>query len=60
MEHVMAIGDNENDLEMLRLAAVGAAVQNATDAAKEAADYVCRASNTDGVIEAIETFCLGA
>lgn len=60
MEHVMAIGDNENDLEMLRLAAVGVAVRNATDAAKEAADYVCQADNTDGVVEAIERFCLGA
>lgn len=60
MEHVMAIGDNENDLEMLRLAAVGVAVQNATGAAKEAADYVCVASNTDGVVEAIEKFCLEA
>lgn len=59
MDQVMAIGDNENDLEMLRLAAVGAAVHNATDAAKEAADYVCRESNTDGVVEAIEKFCLG-
>ena len=60
MEHVMAIGDNENDLEMLRLAAVGVAVRNATDAAKEAADYVCQADNTDGVVEAIEKFCLEA
>ena len=60
MDQVMAIGDNENDLEMLRLAAVGVAVRNATDAAKEAADYVCRADNTDGVVEAIEKFCLGA
>lgn len=60
MEHVMAIGDNENDLEMLRLAAVGVAVRNATDAAKKAADYVCQANNTDGVVEAIERFCLGA
>lgn len=58
MDQVMAIGDNENDLEMLRLAAVGAAVHNATDAAKEAADYICGADNTDGVVEAIEKFCL--
>lgn len=58
LSQVMAIGDNENDLEMLRLAAVGAAVHNATDSAKEAADYVCSANNTDGVVEAIEKFCL--
>lgn len=58
-KQVMAVGDNENDLEMLRAAAVGAAVSNATEAAKEAADYVCAASRTNGVIEAIERFCLG-
>lgn len=55
---VMAIGDNENDLEMLRLAGIGAAVGNATEAAKAAADYICCACNTDGVVEAIEKFCL--
>lgn len=56
---VLAIGDNENDLEMLRLAAVGAAVGNATASARSAADYICTACNTDGVVEAIERFCLG-
>ena len=55
---IMAIGDNENDLEMLQLAAIGVAVGNATETAKAAADYVCHAANTDGVVEAIEKFCL--
>lgn len=59
LEEVLAVGDNENDLQMLRLAGVGAAVANATDSAKAAADYVCRASRTQGVLEAIRTFCLG-
>lgn len=58
LSQVMAVGDNENDLEMLRLAGTGAAVGNATEAAKAAAQYVCRACNTDGVVEAIEKFCL--
>ncbi len=59
LEEVLAVGDNENDLQMLRLAGVGAAVANATDSAKAAADYVCRASRTQGVLEAVRTFCLG-
>lgn len=59
LDEVLAIGDNENDLEMLHLAAVGAAVGNATETAKAAADYICSACNTDGVVEAIEKFCLG-
>lgn len=59
LDEVLAIGDNENDLQMLRLAGVGVAVANATDTAKRAASYVCRNSRTEGVIEAIRTFCLG-
>lgn len=59
LQDVLAVGDNENDLQMLRLAGVGAAVANATDSAKSAAAYVCRASRTEGVLEAVRTFCLG-
>lgn len=59
LQDVLAVGDNENDLQMLRLAGVGAAVANATDSAKAAAAYVCRASRTEGVLEAVRTFCLG-
>lgn len=58
MEEIMALGDNENDLEMLREAGIGAAVGNATEAAKEAADYICTAKNTEGVVEAMKRFCL--
>ena len=57
MQDVLAIGDNANDIDMLRLAGVGAAVANATDAAKAAADYICANSNTEGVVEAIRRFC---
>lgn len=59
LEEVLAVGDNENDLRMLRLAGVGAAVANATDSAKAAADYICRSSRTEGVLEAVRRFCLG-
>lgn len=58
MEEIMVLGDNENDLGMLRAAGIGAAVGNATKAAKAAADYVCTAENTEGVIEAMQKFCL--
>lgn len=36
-ENVMALGDNYNDVPMLRWAGIGVAVSNAVDAAKEAA-----------------------
>lgn len=58
-EHVMAIGDGENDVEMLRLAGIGVAVGNAMEAARAAADVVVATNEADGVAEAIERFVLG-
>ncbi len=60
LEEIMAVGDNENDLEILRRAGIGAAVGNATREAKAAADYVCTAKNTEGVVEAIRKFCFAS
>lgn len=58
-EEVMAIGDNSNDIPMLRAAGLGVAVANATDEAKAAADYVCQADNDHGAVaEALEKFVL--
>lgn len=59
--HVLAIGDAENDVEMLRMAGTGVAVANALEVAKAAADYVLEASSSEaGVAEAIERFALRA
>ena len=56
----MAIGDNSNDVPMLRAAGLGVAVANASAEALAAADYVCEAdNNAGGVAEAIERFVLG-
>ncbi len=56
MENVLAVGDNANDQEMLRAAGIGAVVANGTEETKECADYVCTASYTAGVVEAIRKF----
>jgi hydroxymethylpyrimidine pyrophosphatase-like HAD family hydrolase len=45
---LLAIGDAENDVEMLRLAAIGVAVWNANDMAKEAADAVVPLTSCEG------------
>lgn len=58
LEETLAIGDNENDHPMLKVAGIGAAVANATTTTKELADYCCAASYTDGVVEAIRKFVL--
>lgn len=57
MDEIMACGDFSNDLEMIRVAGVGVAVNNAIDELKEAADYVAKGSFAYGVMEAIETYC---
>lgn len=59
-EETLAIGDNENDNHMLKAAGIGAAVANAAESTKQAADYICRASYTDGVVEAVRKFVLEA
>ena len=51
---VAAIGDDVNDIEMLRCAGVGIAVDNALDEVKAAADWVTATANADGVAAAIE------
>ena len=50
---VMAIGDNLNDLEMLKVAGVGVAVGNAPEAVKKVADYRCDRDGAEGVVEAL-------
>lgn len=57
-EHVLAIGDGENDIEMLQMAGIGVAVGNAMPQAKAAADYVVASNDADGVVEAVERFVL--
>lgn len=60
-EETIAVGDNSNDISMIRAAGLGCAVANATDEAKVAADYVCQADNNAGAVaEVIEKFVLGA
>ena len=45
---LVAIGDNENDKEMLKMAAIGVAVGNATPLAKDAADIVLAETSSNG------------
>jgi HAD superfamily hydrolase (TIGR01484 family) len=57
-EQVMAVGDGDNDIEMLQLVGVGVAVENATPKLKEVAKHVVASNDADGVAEAIERFVL--
>ncbi|CAL5223726.1 g6283 [Coccomyxa viridis] len=58
-QNLMALGDGENDVEMLQLAGLGIAVANAGAPAKAAADVVLEETNDqDAVARAIEQFVL--
>lgn len=57
-ESVMAIGDGENDIEMIQLAGIGIAMGNALSQVKSAADHVTATNDEEGVAEAIERFVL--
>lgn len=56
---VLAIGDGENDIEMLQLAGISVAMGNAKDHIKAAAQHVTATNDEDGVAEAVERFALG-
>ncbi len=57
MEQVLAIGDNENDNEMLKEAGVGAAVGNAEAATKACADLTAKKESGAGAAEVIRRIC---
>lgn len=53
---IMAIGDHENDREMLDFAGLGVAMGNSSESLKLAADYVTDTVDNDGAALAIEKF----
>jgi Cof subfamily protein (haloacid dehalogenase superfamily) len=58
LSDVMAMGDSESDLAMLRLAGLGIAMDNSPDEVKRAALHIAPANDADGVAWAIERFAL--
>lgn len=59
LKSVVAFGDQENDIELLREAGIGVAVANASSAVKNVADYVTASNDRDGVAVFIKKFILG-
>ncbi len=58
LEQVMTIGDNFNDLPMLRMAGLGVAMGNAPQEVKEDARTETYSNNQHGVAKAIEKYVL--
>jgi len=57
-DQVMTIGDNYNDLEMLRYAGIGVAMGDAPEPVKQGADWVAPGVEADGVAAALREFLL--
>jgi Cof subfamily protein (haloacid dehalogenase superfamily) len=58
LSQVIAIGDSWNDHEMLEVAGLGVAMENAVVSLKEMADFITLSNNDDGVKHVIDTFVL--
>lgn len=57
IEDTIAVGDNYNDMAMLKVAGLSVAANNAVDDVKAACDYTTSANNNEGVVaELIEKF----
>lgn len=50
LEQVIGVGDQWNDIPMVKTAGLGIAVNNADNALKEEADYVCEYTNNENAI----------
>jgi len=58
-EEVVALGDNENDIEMFKWAGYSIAMSNAIDELKSFSDLIVDNSSNEGVAEGIEKILLG-
>ncbi len=57
-EEVMALGDNNNDIIMIKNAGLGVAMGHSNNEVKKVADYITENNNEDGVAKAIEKYVL--
>jgi Cof subfamily protein (haloacid dehalogenase superfamily) len=55
---IICMGDNDNDVSMIKYAGLGIAMGNGNEHAKEAADFITLSNEEDGVAYAIEKFVL--
>ena len=59
-KRVLAIGDNDNDIPLLRVAGYGVAMGNATPGVKAVADWVAPTLEEDGAVVALQRLVLDA
>ena len=59
-DELIACGDSYNDIEMIKFAGLGVAVDNAIDEIKEIADYITATNDENGVAKVVEKFILNS
>jgi len=52
----MAFGDGGNDIDMLKHAGIGIAMENARDDVKEIADFITTSVDDDGITNALKHY----
>ncbi|HSA06332.1 MAG TPA: Cof-type HAD-IIB family hydrolase [Candidatus Gastranaerophilales bacterium] len=57
-DEIMAIGDHENDIEMIEFAGLGVAMGNSHESVQKRADFITDTVDNDGAALAIEKFAL--
>ena len=55
-DEILTIGDQDNDIELLKAGGISVAMENGTDTLKQYADYVTDNVENDGFVKAIEKF----
>ncbi|MCL2560120.1 MAG: Cof-type HAD-IIB family hydrolase [Turicibacter sp.] len=58
-EDLAACGDGFNDVEMIRFAGLGVAMDNAVDEVKAVADHVTRSNDDNGIVDVVEQLIFG-
>lgn len=59
-EEIIAVGDADNDLDMIEFAGLGVAMGNAFENVKKVANYISKTNEEDGVAHVINKFILDA
>ena len=59
LSQIMALGDDYNDVPMLKRAGCSVAMANAVPEAKAAAKHITDTNNNDGVAKAIQKYVFG-
>ncbi|MGL4739785.1 MAG: Cof-type HAD-IIB family hydrolase [Sarcina sp.] len=55
-EEIICIGDNGNDISMIKYAGLGVAMKNGTEEVKSIADYITDTNDNNGVAKVVEKF----